>query len=155
MRNLIIYYNKAYSGSRVLNYGSSLSDICILVMGTSGDWKGHITGSGSVINPNATYMGLDIYEYKWNVVTGEFIISFGDAGNDEITNIIQLSVSHTARPDRNSASFDDTETAYTFTDLDLAQWVGSDLARSCFLVEPQFEEILRYNFGTVTVGTGV
>ena len=134
--------------------GGGIADICIVVMGTSGDWRGHITGSGSEITPNATYSGLPIFEYKWNIVTGEFIISFGDTGDTEVENVLQLSIKHPNRPDRNSAYWDETETAYTFVDLDLAQWVGSDLTRSCFLVEPQFIDIVDIDFNETQTGTG-
>jgi len=139
----------------LLGSSGGTTDICIVVMGTDGDWRGHINGSGSEITPNATYAGLDIYEYKWNVVTGEFIISFGVAGETEIANIVHISVWHPNRPDKNSAVWNTTETAYTFFDLDLAQWVGSDLNRSCFLIEPQFLIVLDLDFSTIATGTGV
>ena len=68
----------------MLNFGfnfgkgaGGLAEFCIVVMGTSGDWRGHIAGTGSVITPGYTYMGLDIYEYKWNVVTARQRTAFG------------------------------------------------------------------------------
>ena len=131
-----------------------LSDICLVELGLDGDWIGHITGIESLITPNATYSGLDIYEYKWNTVTGEFIISFGDLGDDEIDNIVQLSIYHPSRPDRNTAYYDEAQTAYTFTDKDLATFIGSDISRACFKIEPQFIENMRIVFGDLLTGIG-
>ncbi len=124
-------------------------------MGTDGDWRGHIDGSGSVISPGAAYETLEIFEYKWNVVTGEFIISFGPAGNTEIANVVQISIWHPQRPDRNSAAWDETETAYTFTDLGLAEFVGDDVDKSCFSIEVQYETLIEYDMATYKTGTGV
>ena len=130
------------------------SDICIITMGTSGDWRGHIAGSGSVISPSATYAGLDIYEYKWNIVTGQFIISFGVAGDDELANIVQIIVKHPRRPDSNSAVWNSTDTQYDFVDLDLAQWIDDDIARSCFIINFQPIILIQYDFSNILVGTG-
>lgn len=138
-----------------LGYNSiATPDICIIIMGTSGDWRGHIAGSGSVITPGATFEGLEIYEAKWNIVTGEFIISFGSTGNDEVPNTIQIMIKHPNRPDSNSAVWDSTNTDYRYIDLALAQYIGGDVTKSCFYVEFQPRLLIHYDF-TIYTGTGV
>jgi len=134
--------------------GTSESDICIVVMGTDGDKRGHIPGSGSEISPNATYAGLNIYEASWDIVTGEFIISFGDSGNDELANVVQIVIEHPNRPDANSTVWNSTDTEYNFTDLDLAQWIGSDLEKSCFLIDIQPIVLMKLIFNKPLVGIG-
>lgn len=138
-------------------YGSGASaDICITTIGTLGDKNGYIKNSIGEISPNGIYAGLEVFEFTWDdIVTGEFILSFGDAGDDEVENVMQLSIQHPSRPDRNTAFWDENKTAYVFTDLDLAQWIGTDETRGCFIIEPQFELVVRYNYAEMLVGTGV
>ncbi len=132
-----------------LNTGVLASDICIIIMGTSGDWRGHIAGTGSILTPNSIFAGLDIYEFKWNIVTGVFIISFGETGTYEISNTGQLNIGHPNKPEANAGVWDDTNTDYEFTDLELAQWVSDDLRKSCFNVNFQPSLIIHYDFAEV------
>ena len=132
-----------------LNTGVLASDICIIIMGTSGDWRGHIAGTGSLLTPNAIFEGLDIYEFKWNIVTGEFIISFGETGTDEIANTVQLNIKHPNKPEGNSGVWDEANTDYEFTSLELAQWIQADLRKSCFNVKFQPRLIIHYDFAEV------
>lgn len=142
-------------GKRVY-LGSSLVwdkvNVCIFTIGSSGDKRGYIKGSIGDISPDATYSGVEIYEYTWNVVTGEFILSFGVAGNDYVTNIPELLITHHTVPDGNSAVWDDTQTAYIFTDLTLAQYIGTNTDESCFWVEPVPENLFLYDFSTIDTG---
>ena len=123
------------------------SNICIIIIGTSGDWRGHISGSGSVISPGSTFAGISVFEYKWNIVTGEFVISFGDTGDDELANTTNsILIYHPKVPDGNSAIFDISNTDYRFTDLVLAEYIGSDISRTCFFAEFQPIELVRINY---------
>jgi len=130
------------------------ADICIVSIGTLGNKRGYIKGVMGEITPNASYKGLEAYEYTWDIVTGEFITSFGDTGDDEIANVEWLIVTHPNRPDKNSSYWNTTDTQYDFIDLDLAQWVGSDLTRSCFNVALKLDEVMYFNFSETYVGTG-
>ena len=155
--------------NRVINYGfvggfgaaggdygftSGVADVCIVIMGTSGDWRGHIAGTGSEITPGYTYEGEEIYEYKWNIVTGEFIIAFGSAGDTELENVRGILIEHPKVPDRNVAIFDETDKRYEFTDLELAQLIAGDVEQACFDVLILPYVLIYYNYATISVGTG-
>ncbi len=140
-------FNFANSGT------SSDADICIVVMGTSGDWRGHIAGSGSIITPNASMGGLDLYEYKWNIVTGEFVISWGDTGDDEVDNLRYMLIAHPKVPDKNETTWFTTTTDYRFTDLELAQYIDDDVDRACFHVELMPVIAIIFDFSVINTGT--
>ena len=138
-----------------LQSGLFHSNICVYSIGSSGDKRGYIKGSMGAITPNATYSGIEIYEYTWNVVTGEFILSFGSSGTTELTNVSGLLVVHHTVPDGNTAVWDAAQTAYVFTDLTLAQYIGTNTDESCFWVEQLPEQLFKYDFAAIQTGVKV
>jgi len=130
------------------------ANICVTTIGTSGDKNGYIESSIGEISPNASYGGETIFEFTWDIVTGEFILSFDD-GTLELTNVSDVKVLHPDVPDGNIALWDSAQTAYVYTDLTLAQAIGVDEDYGCFRIEStpitaflgSFSEVLR---GTAT-----
>jgi len=134
--------------------GSLVANICVTTIGTSGDKRGYIEGSIGAISPNASYGGEDIFEFTWDVVTGEFILSFDD-GTLELTNVKHVLVTHPSIPDGNIALWDASETAYVFSDLTLAQAIGVDETKGCFNIQSVPVEPYLGSFSAVFRGTAV
>lgn len=110
-----------------------INNICVWEIGTSGNKNGYLSGLYGEITPNATFEGEYIYEYTWDVVTGLFTMSFGD-GTVQLTNIDNILITHHTVPDGNTAIWNATNTAYEYTDLTLAQYIGTDVNEACFYV---------------------
>lgn len=143
-------------GLRLDELGSIFSghiNICITTVGTDGDWAGHIAGSGSVITPNASLGGENIYEMKYNDTTGEIILSFGDSGNTELTNIKHILVTHHAVPDAGVAIWDSSDTDYSYIDLALATYLTANPDDTCFWVEFVPKQLIKYSFSSILTGT--
>ncbi|WP_297525108.1 hypothetical protein [Sulfurovum sp.] len=126
-------------------------NICVYAIGTDGNNRGYIENTMGAITPNATYSGIPIYQATWDVVTGDWIISFGD-GTTYVDNIPNLLITHYLRPDGNTAKWDDTAKAYLFNDLELAQAIGDDDTKSCFWVEQLPELIFSYDYAEIKTG---
>ena len=135
--------------------GRLRDNMCIISIKTVGDWTGHIAGSGSIITPNATLNGEDIYEYKWNNVTGEFVLAFGGSGDTRLDNTRGILVTHHAVPDSGVAMWDDTNKYYTYTDLDLATYLTANPDDTCFYVEFVPETLITYSFSEILTGEKV
>ena len=136
------------------NIGSEATvNICVFVIGTQSNKRGFIKDTIGEITPNATFEGEPIYEATWDIVTGLFIISFGVSGNTYLDNVPSMEVSHPLRPDGNTAPWDETNTQYSFIDLELAQYIDSDPDKACFLVDFLPTILARYDM-TVSTATG-
>ena len=131
------------------------TNVCVYVVGSSGDKRGYIKGSTGSITPNATWGGIEIYEMTWNVVTGEFIISFGDSGTTYIDNVDNILITHHTVPKGNMATWDESQTAYVFTDLVLAQYIDSNADRACFWIKHEPTQIYSYNFASIQTGNKI
>ena len=153
-----VNYGRGYGGDNVRKMywvASFDPNICVFIIGTQGDKRGFILGVMGDITPNATYQGLPIYEATWNVVTGEFIISFGLDGTTYVENSPEILLTHYLVPDGNIATWDAAQTAYVYTDLALAQAIDTDTSKSCFWVEQKYEHLISYDYSKIYTGTGV
>ncbi len=143
----------------ILLGATAFLNICVTTIGVDGDLRGyrhadHIDGVLGEISPNATFEGEDIFEFTWDVVTGNWIGSFND-GDLELPNVKHILVSHPSVPDGNIALWDDTATAYIFTDLELAQTIDEDEDKGCFLIEFVPVDAVVYSFSDILRGTKV
>ena len=129
------------------------TNIHVFIIGTILNVNGYILNSIGAITPNATFEGEDIYQATWDIVTGEFVISFGAAGTTEIVNVSSMALYHPLKPDGNIAIWDAVNTQYSFIDLELAQYIGTDTTRSEFLVEFLPELLQKFDM-TISTGDG-
>ncbi len=117
-------------GRRILGKNGTLvgekdfSNFCITNPSQSSPWYGHVSGSGSTINPD-TLGGLLAYEYKWNDA-GVLEIRFGAAGNEKVfeTNLITIS-DHTYQK-IGLFIWDEVELLYSHTDPEWTGWLIAD-----------------------------
>jgi len=151
-RRVIASYRMLGVGGGAYIEDEVVANICVTTIGTSGDKRGYIESSIGEISPNASYGGETIFEFTWDIVTGEFILSFDD-GTLELTNVSHLLIKHPDVPDGNIALWDSSETAYVFTDLTLAQTIGVDEDYGCFRIESVPVEAVLYSFSEVLRGT--
>lgn len=140
-------------------YVSFISNICVTTIGVDGNLRGfrhadHTDGALGEISPNASFDGEAIFEFTWDVVTGNWILSFDD-GTLELPNVTSILVKHPSIPDANMALWNATSTAYLFTDLTLAQTIDEDETKSCFNVQFRPYEGLLNSFFGVLRGTKV
>jgi len=138
--------------------GTSLVNMCVWEVGTDGNVRGyratgHPDGAMGSITPNATLGGEDIYEYTWDIVTGLFTMEFGD-GTTQLTNVKEILITHHTVPDGNTSIWNSTNTAYEYTDLTLAQYVGVDPEEACFYADFMPSQIFSNNL-MVTTGTKI
>lgn len=142
-------------GLRLDEYGAISSgkiNICITTIGNDGIWYGYKEGSYGVITPNAALDGIDIFSMRCKA-DGSFVLSFGDAGNDQLDNVKQIEVTHYQVPDANIALWDETETGYIFTDAVLADiLINGGLDEICFWIEFMPKVLIDYDFSEILVG---
>jgi len=136
-----------------------IANICVTTIGVDGNLRGyrhadHIDGALGEISPNATFEGEDIFEFTWDVVTGDWILSFGD-GTLKLPNVKFVLIVHPDAPDGNVSLWDDTATSYLFSDLELAQSVDEDETQGCFLIGFVPYVAVIYSFSDILRGTKV
>ena len=106
-----------------LLFGSSknLSNVCIENMGVSGSDYGYIFGSIGTSTPDAVSDGTRFYQLT-ALATGEFTLSFGDAGNSKLADVRddQIYLYDDGGTQSDIAIWDDTTTAYIFTNQEWA-----------------------------------
>ncbi len=139
--------------------GRVSANICVTTIGVDGNLRGfrhadHTNGALGAISPNATFEGEDIFEFTWDIVTGNWILSFGD-GTLKLTNVHHVLVKHNDVPDGNIALWNVTSTAYLFNDLLLAQTIGEDEDEGCFQLKFVPVTAVIYSFSEILRGTAV
>ncbi len=105
-------------------FGGGYSNICLETVGVSGTVIGFHTGLGiGTVNPTHTADGTLFYGCTWDypAVTGKFLIQWGDAGDEQLTDVSRILMKSKNGVEVGIAIWNDTDKAYVFTNLENAQ----------------------------------
>lgn len=92
--------------------------------GTDGTWYGYESGVFGSMSPDVTVEGQIVYEFKWNAA-GDFVMSFGAAGDDLVTDTDIILFSYV----------DEYTVALTWdSDIGVLSYTGSELALATLLI---------------------
>ena len=132
--------------------GRKLPDnTCFTTVLQDGDWYGSDEPATNINPPNAAD-GTLYYSYRANAVTGEFRLRFGDAGDEELTNVLVIIYSHDNR--EVGLQWDSVNKYYTGDDLIAAQRIAALAGlKHCFvnLVVPDLLQF--FDFSEIGVET--
>ncbi len=94
------------------------TNLCFYDIGTDATAYGFILGTWGTSIPTETEGAVPIYEFTWDS-SGLFILSFG-TGDTQLTDVTQISITSSLGTQKRIAAWDESETAYEFTDVNLA-----------------------------------
>ena len=118
-----------------------------------GDWAGSNEPATNIV-PAYTADGTLIYSYRMNTVTGDFVIKFGDTGNEKLDNVMLIIYKHDKY--KVGMQWDESLNYYLGNDIDAAQYIGLEKDNiHCFesLVIPEL--LQHFTFETIGVTTWV
>lgn len=126
------------------------SNICVTIIGDNGTKYGALTGVFGEVDPRANVIDQIVYELTWDA-SGNWIMSFGDAGNEQVPTVPQIFLYHNYNIDNPVVLvWDESTLTYLATDLTLAtllinQYInGNDSA--CFYAEIEPEDFIIYDY---------
>jgi hypothetical protein len=137
--------------------GGLAFNACITQTGDEGTWYGYSQDiPGTTVDPTHVKDGTLWYAYKWKA-DGVFVMQFGDAGDEKLTGVDIVLITG---PDnvKKSASWDDVNKYYTFTDAKMAndlitKYNAGELDEGCFKVEIMPDLFIHYDFASILWGT--
>ncbi len=108
--------------------GGGSTNICLETVGVSGTVIGYHVGLaiGSA-NPDHTEDVTLFYGCTWDypAVTGKFSLQWGDAGDEQLTDVDRILMKSKTGAEVGIAIWNDTDKAYVFTNLENAQQLNT------------------------------
>ena len=134
--------------------GNNRVNVCI-DSGTDGTWYMFEFNSFGIANPTHTKDGTLLYSFKCNA-SGDFIISWGDTGKEQLLGIDAILVKSKDRKHVGTATWRNVLTRYEFNDLEWATVIidayGKGETEQCFLLEGLPENFIHYSFNELLTG---
>ncbi len=138
-----------------LGSGGGSTNACLSTVGVSGTVIGFDTGLGiGSADPTHTASGILLHSCTWDypATTGKFSIKWGDAGDEQLTDVTRILMVSKTGVETGVALWNDTDKAYVFTNIENAQQLNdaydaSELEPFCFnmLVLPSPFILITYN----------
>ena len=133
------------------------SDTCLTEIGTDGTYylyDSNTVGMG-IAQPGQTISGVFFYSFKCDA-GGNFIIQWGDAGNEQLTDVSQILVYNKLQTSADVAVWDDIDKRYEFINKDWSDNIIAEydagVREVCFAMEILPSLFIHYSFAELAIG---
>ena len=140
--------NRVSPGTNIINDTNS----CVMES-TDGTWYGYDSSVPmGAVDPVYTKDGTFTYAVKWQA-DGTILMKFGDAGNEQLTDIDGILISYADRSIL--LMWDDIAKDYRTVDTDMTDYLIADYEdgkERCYLTEILPDLLIHYTFSTIETG---